>query len=315
MEEVNAKEKRYRIRKEKLRKRSMRQSVQEQWESLFHHSADGIAVLDLEGRVQRINPAFENMFGWSEEESVGKRGIMIPHQLKEEVERIFSSVRQGHVVSGIETIRRRRDGEIIEVSNTYSPIRDDHGRVVGISAICRNISDRKRTEELLRRSDKLSVIGQLAAAVAHEIRNPLTSIKGFIQLFRSSIDAKYVEIMLSELERIEFIISEFLSLAKPQVANFKPHNIMTVIQNTLAIVNTQALMNKIQIELTADNNLPTIICDEFKVKQVLINVLKNAMEAMPDGGQIEVHVSKRHEYLHIQVIDQGCGIPKSRLIN
>ncbi|RXT15476.1 PAS domain S-box protein [Ammoniphilus sp. CFH 90114] len=285
--------------------------MKEQLESLFQHSADGIAVLDIDRRFIRVNRAMELMFGWKAEEL--SDNCLVPDHLRMEAADLKRRVLSGEELVGIETVRKHKDGHHLEVSNTYSPIRDHQGEVVAFSVISRDISGRKQTEELLRRSDKLAVIGQLAAAVAHEIRNPLTSIKGFIQLFQDRIDSHFVGIMLDELKRIETIITEFLSLAKPQVTNFEPRSITKLIKDTLSIIETQALMDGIEIQLETSGMVPIINCDEYKIKQVLINILKNAMEAMPKGGKIYISLSIKGEQLVIQVRDEGHGIPADRM--
>jgi signal transduction histidine kinase len=202
---------------------------------------------------------------------------------------------------------------LINVSVTYSPIRDGKGNLVAVTSITRDISERKRTDELLRRSDKLSMVGQLAAGIAHEVRNPLTSIKGFIQLFQEKINPEYVQVMLSELDRIELIITEFLSLAKPHATYFKKKGLEGIIKSTLAIVETQAIMKGIEVKTTWADITPFIHCDENKLKQVLINILKNGMEAMPMGGKIYIQLHQEQQHVHIRIIDEGCGISEQRL--
>lgn len=185
-----------------------------------------------------------------------------------------------------------------------------------VLSIGKDISERKeQTERLLQKSEKLALLGQMAAGIAHEIRNPLTSIKGFIQLFKDQNEQKeYYDIVLSELERINEIVGEFLVLAKPTAAVFVETDIKVLIKDVVTLINTQSILNNVQIFVEFDRDLPMISCEQNQLKQVLLNLLKNAIEAMPMGGIIEIKVlAKEDGKIAIQVIDQGIGIPKDRI--
>ncbi|PLR98406.1 PAS domain S-box protein [Bacillus sp. T33-2] len=289
--------------------------TKELMESLFHHSGDCILIVHFDGTIQNINPAVKTMFGFEPEEAIGKKvQQFLPDEIKADFEQVIEHIQEGTNVIRAENILRKKCGEAVEVSATFSSLRDNQGKLIGLTIFTSDISERKKTYELLRRSDKLSVIGQLAAAVAHEIRNPLTSIKGFIQLFQNRIKKEYIDLMLSELQRVDGIVTEFLSLAKPQVNAFNDHDIETIISKTLSILESQAIYNKIDILSSVEHAIPAIFCDEHKIKQVLINILKNAIEAMPDGGKIEIS-TKIHDDSHvlIEIKDEGCGIPEEKI--
>ncbi|MGA3513519.1 histidine kinase dimerization/phospho-acceptor domain-containing protein, partial [Lactiplantibacillus plantarum] len=120
---------------------------------------------------------------------------------------------------------------------------------------------------------KLSVIGKLAAGIAHEIRNPLTALRGFIQLMQSTAeDKRYGEIMLAEMDRINGIVSELLMLAKPQAVKYQARDIRDIIRNVLSLLDSQAILNDIQIHTHFDKELPLISCEDNQLKQVLINL-------------------------------------------
>ncbi|HFJ9451253.1 PAS domain-containing sensor histidine kinase [Bacillus tropicus] len=185
-----------------------------------------------------------------------------------------------------------------------------------IMIIVRDITERKKTEELLNKSDTLAAIGQLAAGVAHEVRNPLTVIKGFIQLFQINKEdqEKYFNLMLSEIERIEAILQEFLSIAKTDEISTEKKNIYQIFKNVVSLMNTKAIMTNIQVELYADSKDIIIECSENQLKQVFINILQNSIEAMPDGGRISIHIKEiGKDGIIISVIDKGIGIPEERI--
>lgn len=169
---------------------------------------------------------------------------------------------------------------------------------------------------MLNKSDTLAAIGQLAAGVAHEVRNPLTVIKGFIQLFEINKEdqEKYFNLMLSEIERIEAILQEFLSIAKTDEINTEKKNIYQIFKNVVSLMNTKAIMTNIQVELFTDTKDIIIECSENQLKQVFINILQNSIEAMPDGGRISIHIKEiGKDGIIISVIDKGIGIPEERI--
>jgi len=179
------------------------------------------------------------------------------------------------------------------------------------AAILRDISDKKETEEMMIRSEKMSIAGQLAAGIAHEIRNPLTSIKGFLQLLQAGISHKdeYYKIMIDEIEKMESISSELLYISKPLTENKKMEDVQQMIEDVSVLLKTQASLNGCQITWSIDGP-HKVYSDRSQIKQVLINLVKNAYEAMTDGGDIEINVTSTDNTIVIRVIDQGPGVPE-----
>ncbi len=203
------------------------------------------------------------------------------------------------------------DGRIIHSEIVAIPVTFQQKSAVQV--IIRNTSDRKETEKLMLESEKLSIAGQLAAGIAHEIRNPLTSIKGFVQLMQSGMGEKqqYYEIITSELNRIEIILSELLMLAKPQDSTFQETNINNLLTDIIYLLETQAILHNIRITLTNRLTIQNIVCDENQLKQVFINLVKNSIEAMQYGGTIHITVEDHGESeIKLSFIDEGCGIPE-----
>lgn len=138
--------------------------------------------------------------------------------------------------------------------------------------IVRDITERKKTTELLKKSDTLKAVGQLAAGIAHEVRNPLTVIKGFMQLLQQEVgeDKEYFRLIFSEIRGIETILQEFLSIAKPNVVVFEPKNLCTILDNVVALISTQAIMKNIRITLNMDFENLLVECCEIQLKQVFL---------------------------------------------
>ncbi|HEU5141045.1 MAG TPA: PAS domain S-box protein [Bacillales bacterium] len=209
----------------------------------------------------------------------------------------------------------RHDGEIRQVQMACSPTKFQGEPAAQV--VIRDITREKETEEVLQHTKKLSVVGQLAAGIAHEIRNPLTSIKGFTQLiqpyFTEESRKKYVDIMLTELNRIESIINDLLVLAKPQVSKIERTDMKELIEQTIHLLNSEAVLQNVEIFSLFDPELEAVECESDKIKQVLINVLKNAIEASEEQGKIFVKVCMKKDKLRIQIADEGKGISEKRL--
>ena len=290
-------------------------AVKEHLESVINQTADAIHITDEKGNIIQVNRAFEQMYGWLGREIIGQPLNNIPEELIEEEQEQRKKLHSGLTIPSNESYRYAKDGSRIEVSVSTAPIRDDEGKITGYISISRDITGRKRMEELLRRSEKLTTVGQLAAGVAHEIRNPLTTLRGFIQLQQQTqkMNPRHIDLMLSELDRINLIVGEFLILAKPQATNFTPKDIRFIMGDVISLLDSQAHMLGIEILLDAD--VPAIVhCGENQLKQVFINLLKNAMEAMADGGKIKIRIRvNAGQNAEIIIQDEGEGVPEELL--
>ncbi|MFT0802311.1 PAS domain S-box protein [Bacillus swezeyi] len=184
-------------------------------------------------------------------------------------------------------------------------------------AMLRDVTERKELEERLRKSDTLHVVGELAAGIAHEIRNPMTALKGFIQLLKGSIKedhSLYFNVITSELKRIESIITEFLILAKPQAIMYEEKDIVKIMQDTMDLLHAQANLDNVQMHLSCEGQIPLIYCEPNQLKQVFINILKNAIEVMPDGGNVYVSIKpKGSDHIVVSLTDEGIGMTEDKL--
>ncbi|KQO13788.1 ATP-binding protein [Paenibacillus sp. Leaf72] len=310
---INAMSQNLSIYMDKLRKafeenRRMKNFLQ----SFINHTSDAIHVVDLQGIIIQVNQAFEQLYGYTAEEALGSQLTLIPESHRGEMKLILASLLAGKVLPAQETKRLTKLGEIIPVSVTISPIRDSAGEVKAFASITRDMRSRNKMEELLRRSEKLTTVGQLAAGVAHEIRNPLTTLRGFLQLQLKNRtgNTEHTSLMLSELDRINLIVSEFLILAKPQATQFTLKDVKQVLRDVLLFLDSEAHLHNAEF-LTVFAEEPCLIsCEENQLKQVFINVLKNAIEAMPTGGPIYIRLKRNTGHITIEIADEGIGIPE-----
>lgn len=268
-------------------------------------------------RVIYVNKASVSMMGAiSKEDIIGKSILdFIDPEYEERIhERIKQVKKEKRPLNSIEHRMKRFDGStfFFECSSLYIVF----GEKEAILSIGKDITIRKtQSERLLQKSEKLAMLGQLAAGIAHEIRNPLTSIIGFIHLLKSNnLKEEYFDIVFSELERINSIVGEFLVLAKPSVVTFVEQDVKELIKDVVTLINTQSILNNVQIFVEFESDLPMVSCEKNQIKQVFLNLLKNSIEAMPKGGIIDLKVKEKEEgKISILIIDQGIGIPKERM--
>lgn len=189
--------------RELTQKNEENRSMKEYLESIISQTADAIHITDIEGRVLLVNPAFESLYGWKSEEIIGSHLDFIP-PFEEEDNRLAWRQEEeayGKTVSVVtETVRLRKDGSHVEVGISVSPIYDQEGKITAFISISRDMTEHNKMDELLRRSEKLTTVGQLAAGVAHEIRNPLTTLRGFLQMQQQTktINTMHTDVMLAE---------------------------------------------------------------------------------------------------------------------
>jgi PAS domain S-box-containing protein len=292
------------------------QLIKERLESIINQMADAILVTDLNDTVLEVNKAFEQLYGWKSDEIVGTKVDFVPAPYQGERIEWMKELEGGRPYVHAETSRICKDCRMVNVSVSVSPIYDEEGKILSIISISRDMTEHNKMEELLRRAEKLQTVGQLAAGVAHEIRNPLTTLRGFLQLQQrsSTVNQTHTDIMLSELDRINMIVSEFLILAKPQAVQYEVKDVRYTVGDVISLLDSEAHLHNIEFKHHFSCSPLLVHCEENQLKQVFINVLKNAMEAMPGGGTIVLQMSGDGEHkVAIRVIDEGEGISKERL--
>lgn len=183
----------------------------------------------------------------------------------------------------------------------------------GLTVFFRDITEFAQQREELARLEKLNLIGQLAAGISHEIRNPLTTVKGFLQLLQSQAEyikvGEYLDLMISEIDRANAIITDFLSLAKANLDNTKHICINYIISKLFPILQADAYSNNKEILLEL-NDLPNIMLNENEIKQLILNLVRNGLEVTPEHGHVVIRTYKTTEHAVLAISDQGSGIPE-----
>lgn len=302
---------------EKIESRQLLEESEARYRLLAENAMDMITTHKADGSFTYISPASFALLGKRPEEILGDTGYGMLHPDDEEISRkAHEDLISGPCTKTVPFRLQHKDGHYVWLETSCKSITDDTGKVVEIIGVTRDISDRKKSEDLLRQSDKLSIVGQLAASVAHEIRNPLTSLKGFIQFLQESQEvdpSNYYSIMDKELNRIDQIMGQLLLLAKPQVRTYKKTCLKEIIEFVETLLQPEAIVQNIQINTRIPDVMPHIHAEENELKQVLINLLKNAIDSMDDGGEITIQAQMMDSQIHVSVKDQGCGIPRNRI--
>lgn len=295
---------------------SLRRSEQK-YRSLKNHNSEGICSLDLNGKLVGVNPALEKMSGYSKEEflQLHLKHIFHPKDLDTLKECIQNMKKGKGIVNTFEVQMLNKNGDYLHTIMTVIPnyIEDN---LEGFYLIIKDITKEKKTEEMLIRSEKLSAVGQLAASIIHEIRNPLTSLMGFLQLIEHNYGVKdeYIKIMSDELMRINFITNELLVLAKPQVKKTNWEDIGILLHDVVKLMSSQALLSGAELVLHIEDGLPKVNCDGQQLKQVFINLIKNGIEAMSGKtGSITVSAGKKDKHIVVSVKDEGIGMTEKQM--
>ncbi len=292
--------------------KDLRESEQK-FRKIFNNAMDGILLWDNKCNIIDANPNASKILGLSKEELMNNSlHWYIQHDQLGEIQSQWKECPESEELSGEVSLDGERGTQIIEYSAKKNVIEGLH------MTIFRNITEKREMEDQLRKSDTLTVVGELAAGIAHEIRNPMTALKGFIQLLQNSMIedqyAMYFDVITSELKRIESIITEFLVLAKPQAISYQRKNATVIMKETLDLLSAQASLENVQFITSIEEGLPDIYCEPNQLKQVFINILKNAIEVMPKGGTVSVGLEKiEGEQVLISIRDEGTGIPEDKL--
>ncbi|OHB46405.1 MAG: hypothetical protein A2099_06520 [Planctomycetes bacterium GWF2_39_10] len=297
---------------------------EEKYRNLVEDIEDVIFRMDKMGRYLFLNNALKKVMGYSPQEFYDTPSLATEMVHKDDVRLVKESMQkilEGELMVSKDLEYRvycKNCKELWLSQNTY-PIKNKNGIIIGIEGIIRDTTERKKIEEQIRRSERLASIGELAASIAHEIRNPLGAISNSVCMLKRDLrlkgdDQKLFEMVVEETDRLNSIITNFLTFAHPAEYHFVRSDIIEIIDETLFLLEQDARFNeKIKIVKAYEKNIPKIYLDRNWIRKVFWNLLVNAIDAMPRGGRIYVHVRKPkipdNDELEIVIADTGNGIP------
>lgn len=210
----------------------------------------------------------------------------------------------------------KKDKSIVWIEQKSVPIIDSHGICIGLEGIVRDITERRKLEQNVYRLDRLNAVGQMAASVAHEIRNPMTTVRGYLQFFASKKEfsgyTNQFGLMIEELDRTNIIIKEYLALSQHRTIDLRLLNLNSIIESLYPLIKVDAnAMNKDIILLLT--TIPDLYLDEKEIRQLMLNLVRNGLEAMTAGGVITIRSYKSLGEVILSIEDQGSGIPQQIL--
>ncbi len=286
-------------------------------DSILRSVGSGIVTMDMGGRVTSWNPAAEQITGYRYSEIRDRSHEVFGASIKG----IFGhtdDLKEGPI--GFEGELLKKDGRKLILGMTASLLKDEKNAVRGIILTFQDITKVVEMEEQVRRQERLATIGSLAAGIAHEIRNPLASLSGSIQVLRKDLDLNgdnqhLMEIVLRETERLNTIITEFLEYARPRASSLEEIFLSSLVDETIMLLRNNRNFRE-DIKITRDVASSVILqADPQRMRQVFWNLLINACQALPNGGEIKISAapvshSGDTEWLRVTISDNGQGIAR-----
>ncbi|HWA89428.1 MAG TPA: PAS domain S-box protein [Rhizomicrobium sp.] len=298
--------------------------------SIVESSEDIILSKTLDGVVTSWNGAAERIFGYTAEEMIGRSiAAIVPPDLWNEEKNILRRIRDGEQVKNYETRRRRKDGGLVEVSLTISPLRDAAGNIVGASKIGRDVSERKKAErhaadlraELFHAS-RLSAMGRMTAAIAHEVNQPLTAVTNYVSAARRLLGAEQPAVLPRTRDMLEkaaeqalragAIIRNLRDFSEKRDSERSLENINQIVEEAVSLGLAGASVVHVAIDVRLTPDLPSLLIDKIQIQQTVLNLIRNAVEAMTGWPKRQIVVSSGWDgadFVHVTVADTGPGLP------
>ena len=291
--------------------------------AIVESSNDAIVSKTLDGVITSWNPAAELIFGYSAAEAIGQHiTLIIPVERHAEEAQVLARLRRGETVDHFETIRRTKDGRLIDVSLTVSPVRDRTGRIVGASKIARDITERRRLEseraELLAQAQTANrVKDEFLATLSHELRNPLAAIASAVHLMSASPGAPVAEpakVIERQVAYLRRLIDDLLDAARIRAGKIRlelqPVRVADAVRRAIGVLRGLESLHAIDLDATDD---VVVNADAIRLEQILLNLLTNALKHTPPGKAIRVTVGAEGSEAVVRVHDQGTGLSADAL--
>lgn len=285
--------------------------------NVVENMPDGLISIDAQGEIVTVNNRVREIFGLrvisDQQRELKKKFLPFAAPLLE-------SLQHKRIVLEQEMAYPHQEGGSIPLAVSASRLISDDEEDLGAVFILRDLREIKALQERVTRSERLAALGSLAAGVAHEIRNPLSSIKGFAQFFLKknppgSPDHKYSEVMIQEVERLDRVIANLLDYANPKEPVQEQTSFADIIHRSIALITDDAKAKKIDVTMEIEDNIPPVKVDKDQITQVLLNITLNGLDAMKKGGKLAVRcfMDDESKFVIVEVEDTGHGIPEEEL--
>ncbi|KUG05178.1 signal transduction histidine kinase, nitrogen specific, ntrb [hydrocarbon metagenome] len=286
---------------------------------LTDNMIDMIGQVNIGGDYEYITPSCYSMLGYETEEMLGRSFYEFIHpQDLENVREHFISAFRAKTFSKFDYRYRCKDDSYLYMETVVNVIYDCKGRIYGAVLVSRDISDRKRMEGELSRLDRLKTVGEMAAGLGHEIRNPMTTVRGFLQMLGGNLEFKdYKEVfdlMIEELDDANSIITEFLSLAKDKPLYSEKENLNDILMAIYPLISADAIKSDKQVKMDL-KTIPDLMLDSKEIRQLIFNMTRNGLESMAAGEVLTIRTYQDDNTVVLQIQDQGCGIQEEILDN
>lgn len=275
------------------------------------HMANGLISLDRKGRIVSFNYLGLELLDIEESKA---QGMDLRSSIDFESSAIEGTLADCIPVLEYEVLHKKKSGKKVPLALSATPIKNELGGCDGAVLILRDLTEIKLLQDKVKRSEKLAAIGKLAASVAHEIRNPLSSIRGFAQYLSHALkdrakEKEYAEIMVIEVDRINRVVSDLLTFARPMRAELSPTDVNDLVEHSVRLMQAEALSRSVEVRMNV-SNLTKLPLDQNQISQALLNLLLNAIQALDSGGHVEIGavLNAAESRLHLWVEDDGPGI-------
>ncbi len=278
---------------------------------------DAVIATDTSGIITFLNPAAEQITGYQEAEALGLpiRDVfnIFDEATLEPAEIPLKTVIREGIVKDLanNTVLVSKSGRAHSVVNSAAPIRSDQGDNIGMVVVFYDVTETRRLQEKIARLDKLNVVAHLAAGFAHEIRNPMTTVRGYLQLLSLNEHFRdyneHFQTMIGELDHANSIITGFLSLTKDSFMEINQCHLNSIIEAVVPLLQAGAVENTKRVNLEL-GEIPSLMLSGNAIRHLIINLAQNALEASPEGDHVTIRTYRQKDHVLLEVQDQGDGI-------
>ncbi|MBU2493306.1 MAG: PAS domain S-box protein [Bacteroidetes bacterium] len=284
------------------------QNVQEYISNVIQSMPNGLISLDRTGKVETINRTALRLLKLENTEPIGKKIQDIVPNCETDMVMNFESDKLEQQIEC-----HLKDGSSIPLNIISSKINDEKNKTIGTVIILSDLRELKSLEKAVERSERLASLGRMAAGIAHEIRNPLSSIKGFAMYLRNKFDVssenwEYASVMMNEVDRLNRVIQDLLNFAKPYEPKLHPIEIEKIINHSLKLVESELTEKKVHVKLENNDNIKPVLADDDLLTQVFLNLFLNAIDALYEAGILKILFSEDKDFIIVEVSDNGKGI-------